>query len=258
MDSAFLKDFDTILNAILVDFRAQMPDTDTAKGSLVYIRSACYASAIWGIYRHQAWISDQIFPDTASGENMAHHAYINGIDRKPGESDTALLARDLDDRRRPPAGGNQYDYEKWARAVEGVADAWSIPLGQGPGSVDVVILADNDTGVPDPELIDTVTLYIEDLRPAGMRHLRVMGPQDLAVDITLAYAGEPDTSIIAADVTAYLAQMDPGVPLVLAQLSQSLMTGNALADMAIALPAANVVPTGYQRIVPGEIHVTKL
>ncbi len=107
MDSVWLKDFDTILNQILVDYRGQFPDADTGKGTILFIRAACTASAVWGLYRYQEWISDQIFPDTADPDNMEHHAYINGIDRKVGESDASLLARDLDDRRQPPAGGNQ-------------------------------------------------------------------------------------------------------------------------------------------------------
>ncbi len=170
MESKFLKDFDTILNEILVDYRAQAPDADTSKGSLIFIKSACQASALWGAYRYQEWISDQIFADTADAANMEHHAWIRGITRRAGETDDQLLARYMDDLRRPPAGGNKYDYPKWALEVAGVLEAYCVPHGQGLGSVDVVIVADNDTGVPDQALIDTVFAYIEDLRPAGMRY----------------------------------------------------------------------------------------
>ena len=82
MESKFLKDFDTILNEILVDYRAQAPDADTSKGSLIFIKSACQASALWGAYRYQEWISDQIFADTADAANMEHHAWIRGITRR--------------------------------------------------------------------------------------------------------------------------------------------------------------------------------
>ncbi len=258
MDSIFLKDFDTILNQILVDYRAQIPEADTSKGTILYIRACCTASMGWGIHRYQAWISDQIFPDTSDDENVEHHAYINGIDRKDGETIAALLARDLDDRRKPPAGGNQYDYEKWAREVEGVADAWSIPLGQGPGSVDVVIAADNETGVPDAELILAVTEYIDDLRPAGMRYLRVMAPEDLATDITLTFEGDVTADTVEADVESYLTRQEPGQDLVLSQLAKAIMTGNDLDDITVTVPAANVTVTDYQRITAGTINVTKL
>lgn len=258
MDSKFLKDFDTILNGILVDYRAQNPDADTSKGTMLFIKSACQASALWGIYRHQEWVSDQIFSDTADPENMEHHAGIQGILRRLGENDDQLLARDLDDRRRPPAGGNQYDYEKWAMEVDRVKKAYSIPLGQGPGSVDLVIVADNATGVPDQTLIDAVYAYIEDLRPAGMRYLRVLGPVASPTDVTVSYDGDVETDVIEADILSYLAQLKPGQELVLAQFSKSLMAGNDLTDLVISLPAANVTVTAYEWITAGTINVTKL
>lgn len=134
--------YDELLNAILTDYVNQFPGADTAKGSLIYIKSAAIASAFWGLYQHQRWIADQIFPDTATTENLDHHAWLRGITRKSGESDAGLLGRLLEYIRRPPAGGNKYDYVKWAMAITNVKAAYCIPLGQGAGSVDVVIVAD--------------------------------------------------------------------------------------------------------------------
>lgn len=258
MDSKFLKDFDIIFNEMLVDLRGQDPDMDTSAGSIVRIRSACLASAIWGIYRHQEWMSDQIFPDIADPGNMEHHAWIQGILRRVGETDDQLLARDLDDRRRPPAGGNQYDYAKWAKEVEGVKEGYPIPLGQGPGSVDVVIVADNATGVPDQVLLDAVDAYIQDLRPAGMRYLRVMAPTDTAQDVTVNYKGNVEVSVIEADIQAYFAQQEPGQDFVLSLLNKALVAGNDLDDLVFVAPVANVTPTAYERITAGAVNVTKL
>lgn len=264
MNSKFLKDFDTIFNEILVDYRGQEPDTDTAKGSLVFLKSACLASALWGAYRHQEWISDQIFPDDADPANMEHHAWIQGVLRRVGETDDQLLARDLDDRRRPPAGGNKYDYVKWAKEAKGgdgerlVKEAYCIPLGQGPGSVDLVIIANNETGVPDSALLDKVKTYIEDKRPAGMRYLRVLAPEDVPADVTVKYAGDVDTTVIEADIASYIAQHVPGQEFVLALLNKALVAGNNLTDLMITAPAANVAATAYQRITRGTISAAKL
>lgn len=133
--------FDELLNAILTDYKNQFPDVDISQGSLVFIKSACLASALWGAYRYQEWVSKQIFPDTADSENLQHHAWVWGLTRKPGESDADLLARLLDRIRRPPAGGNKYDYIKWALEVDNVTTAHVEPLAQGPGTVDIVITA---------------------------------------------------------------------------------------------------------------------
>jgi len=144
--TTFQKSFDELLDAILTDWRNQFPEADTSQGSLIFIRAACLASALWGIYKYQDWISAQIFPDTADTEQLEHHAWVRGLPRTAGETDAALLARLLNHIRRPPAGGNKNDYEQWALSVNYVAKAWCFPEGQGLGTVDIVILADMGTG----------------------------------------------------------------------------------------------------------------
>lgn len=138
----FQKDFDSLFAAILTDWRNQFPDGDLSQGSLIYMKSACLASALWGLYKYQDWIARQIFPDSADKEYLEHHAWTQGLSRTSGEDDAELLARVLDDIRRPPAGGNQYDYVKWALAVDNVEAAYCFPLARGLGTVDVVIMAD--------------------------------------------------------------------------------------------------------------------
>lgn len=142
---SFKKSFDELLDQILTDYRNQFPEADTSQGSLIFIKSACMASALWGLYNYQDWISRQIFADTADSEHLEHHAWIRDIHRTYAESDSSLVERYLDDIRRPPTGGNQYDYMKWARSVDNVKDAYSFPLVQGIGSIDVVILANAAT-----------------------------------------------------------------------------------------------------------------
>lgn len=114
---SFLKGFDTLLNDILTDYQNQNPDADISVGSMLRMRSACLASALWGAYRYQEYISKQPFPDTADTKNLEHHAWVRGLTRKAGETDADLLARLLARIRRPPAGGNRYDYETWAKSV---------------------------------------------------------------------------------------------------------------------------------------------
>ena len=139
---SFEKDFDALFAAILRDWQNQFPEADLSRGSLIYMKSACLASALWGLYKYQDWIARQVFPDTADTDQLEHHAWVRGLSRTVGETDEELLARLLDYIRRPPAGGNQYDYIKWALTIDGVERAWCFPLAQGLGTVDVVITAD--------------------------------------------------------------------------------------------------------------------
>lgn len=160
--SNFQKDFDEIFNDVLTDYKNQFPEADVSQGSLIYIRSAVIASLVWGLYHYQEWISKQIFPDTSDTEYLEHHAWVEGLTRTYGETDTAYLARLLEHIRHPPAGGNKSDYVAWAKEIDNVADAYCYPLAQGLGTVDVVIVAnETNTGSEVPSshatLIGTAT-----------------------------------------------------------------------------------------------------
>uniref|UniRef100_UPI0032B60DD4 baseplate J/gp47 family protein n=1 Tax=Escherichia coli TaxID=562 RepID=UPI0032B60DD4 len=73
----------------------------------------------------------------------------------------------LDILRRPPAGGNKYDYKRWALEVDGVTSAYVEPLRRGLGTVDVAITSAND--LPSQELINAVLAHIEEVRPVTAR-----------------------------------------------------------------------------------------
>lgn len=141
--SSFAKEFDDLFNALQTDWQNQFPDADLSKGSLIYIKNACLASALWGLYKYQDWITKQVFPDTADTDYMEHHAWVRGLSRKTSETDAELLTRLLEYIRRPPAGGNKYDYVKWALSIDNVDAAYCFPLAQGLGTVDVLIIADS-------------------------------------------------------------------------------------------------------------------
>jgi uncharacterized phage protein gp47/JayE len=140
----FQKDFDTLFAAILTDWQNQYPEADLSQGSLIYMKSACLASALWGLYKYQDYICKQIFPDTADTAMLEHHAWIRNVTRLSGETDAALLTRVLDYIRRPPQGGNKYDYIRWAKEVDNVAAAYCVPIPT-LGQVDVIILANSNT-----------------------------------------------------------------------------------------------------------------
>ncbi len=133
--------FDELLNDILTDYRNQA--TSGTVSAETAIRAACLASAIWGAYKYQEYLSKQPFPDTADTENLNHHGAVQGVARLAVETDADYLTRILDDIQNPAAGGNQYDYRQWAESISGVANAYVFPLAQGDGTVDVVVVADS-------------------------------------------------------------------------------------------------------------------
>lgn len=155
---SFSRDFDELLNSILIDYRNQFPGIDLSQGSLAFIKSACLASALWGLYQHQTWIGRQIFPDMAEPRYLERHAWVRGLTLRTGETHAELLDRLLSVIRQPPAGGNRNDYEQWALSIDNVSAAFCFPIAQGPGTVDVVILSDEEnTGSEVPSSHDTLT-----------------------------------------------------------------------------------------------------
>ncbi len=143
--------FDELLNDILTDYRNQAASGTVSAETA--IRAACLASAIWGAYKYQEYLSKQPFPDTADTANLDHHGAVQGVARLAAETDADYLTRILDDIQNPAAGGNQYDYRQWAESIAGVANAYVFPLAQGDGTVDVVVVADSAaTGSEIPSL----------------------------------------------------------------------------------------------------------
>lgn len=254
----FQKGFDEILAGILTDFQNVFPGVDVSQGSLAYMKAAGYASALWGLYRYQEWISRQIFPDTADTEALEHHAWIRGLSRTYGESDSAYLARLLDYIRRPPAGGNQYDYKKWALEIDNVAAAYVTPLAQGGESVDVVIVANAVTTgseIPGQALLDEVAAYIEDVRPVGARFVRVLAPTVVLQNVTMTGVGGSIVTAVQADISAYLDGFQPGEELYVPQLIAIAIRNGAL-NPIVTTPVGTVTPAIVQMLRPGAINVS--
>jgi len=254
----FQQSFEALLAGILTDYKNQFPEADASQGSLIFIKSAVLSSALWGLYKYQEYIAQQIFADTAASENLEHHTFIRNIARKAGESNEDLLARYLDDIRNPPAGGNKRDYEKWALAITNVKMAYCFPLALGLGTVDVVIVADEvATGseIPAQALLDEVAAYIDEKRPVTASTLRVLPPTAVPQNVTMTVTGDADKTQLAADTTAYMESLIPGQSLFRAQLT-AIAIRNGADNVDLTVPAADVVPGNYEMLRPGVISVT--
>lgn len=97
------------------------------------------------------------------------------------ESDDALRERTLEHIRTPANSGNIAHYVQWAKEVPGVSKVRVYDLARGPGTVDVVIIADGNEAAPS-KLIEAVETNIEEQRPIGA-DVQVMSGQ--AVDINV-------------------------------------------------------------------------
>lgn len=98
------------------------------------------------------------------------------------ESDDALRERTLEHIWTPANSGNIAHYRQWAKEVAGVSKVRVYDIARGPGTVDVVLIADGNEAASG-KLIEAVEEHIEEVRPVGADVLVVSGE---AVDINVA------------------------------------------------------------------------
>lgn len=163
------------------------------------------------------------------------------------EADTDLLARLLDVLRNPPAGGNAYDYRRWALEVAGVESAFVYPLRRGIGTVDVVVVAAG-SALPSAQLIDDVQAYIDDRRPVACKNFIALAPAELLVPVTAQVSLAAGatlvevTALIEAALADYFNGINPGETAVKSRIEALISDLSGVADRVVSLPVANVVP----------------
>lgn len=199
MSNPFLVDFDTLLTEILTSYKNLDSSPDVSQGSITFIKGACLASMLYGLYRYQDFISNEVFPDTASSNGLSHWGAIYGIPRLTTDTDTDYLNKILTFLRQPSSGGTALDYYNWTLASVTVDTGLQAnpPENFNPSAVDVgantLTITQNwydgddvrftSTGVlPDP-LVAGTDYYV--LNPGGTTVIQVSGsPGGSPIDIT--------------------------------------------------------------------------
>lgn len=166
------------------------------------------------------------------------------------ESDASLLSRLLDYMQNPSGGGNAADYRRWARSVAGVREAYVYPLRQGAGTVDIVITGDGV--IASDEVVQAAQAYIDEQRPCTAKASTVFAAVALTVDVTLkilpatGYTLQTLTAPVREAVQAVFTDYQPGSHVYLSVLIAAVSAVPGVADVAVVLPVATVVPTAIQ------------
>ena len=159
------------------------------------------------------------------------------------ETSAELLARLLDLIQQPPAGGNQYDFRRWAMSVPGVTAAYVYPLRRGLGTVDIVITASG--GLPSADTIAACQAYIDSVRPVTAKNALVLAPQIVTIDHDVNIAGLSlvvGTPLIQTALATYFATLVPGSTYVLSKAEGAVSDIAGITDSEFVSPTANVVP----------------
>jgi uncharacterized phage protein gp47/JayE len=177
-----------------------------------------------------------------------------GADAEP---DDELRERLLTRIQQPPSGGSSSDYLLWALSVPGVTRAWVRPLWDGPATVGVLFVLDDNPGdiLPNPAKIAEVQEYLDERRPVTAQPI-ALAPVALEVDFTIQLT--PNTAAVRQAVTEALADLfereaNPGVPITLSQLSEAISTAPGEQSHVLVAPAADIVPQPAELPLFGEI-----
>lgn len=104
-----------------------------------------------------------LFAISGLSEILTAEAFSGGTDT---ESTEEMRKRLLYLLQNTPASGNSADYKKWATSISGVQNAIVTPIKNGPGTVEVVLVGEENTSVG-KEILEKVQAYIETQRPIG-------------------------------------------------------------------------------------------
>ena len=125
------------------------------------------------------------------------------------ETDSALLERYYLQVKSPATSGNKNHYLNWALSVDGCGGAKVVSLWNGNGTVKVIIINSNKEGA-DVALVDSVSRYIESVRPIGATVTTVSAtPLQVNINITLTIEANNYTlntvkANIETSITEYL------------------------------------------------------
>ncbi len=84
--------FTQILNSIQSDINTRLPGADaTLRYSVLNVISYVVAGVAFGLYGFIAWVALQVFPDTATSENLRRWAAIWGVQPQPATAATGNI-----------------------------------------------------------------------------------------------------------------------------------------------------------------------
>lgn len=171
------------------------------------------------------------------------------------ESLTDLQDRTVARIQNPPRGGAETDYEMWALEVPGITRAWVYPMEDGPGTVTVRVVNDDDSPIiPGAELIEAVQDYIDERRPITAT-VTVVAPSALSVDFQISgleidagYTEEEVQDNIEAELIDLLRrEAEPGGTLLLSHIQEAISLAAGENDHVLNDPAADI-EAGYGQI----------
>lgn len=162
---------------------------------------------------------------------------------RDAEKDEELRARVLETYRRLPNGANAAFYQQGALSFDEVAAAAVLSRARGQGTVDVVVSSQG--GVPDQELLDTLSAYFQERREIAV-DVQVRAPEIVPVAVTVrvaAASGQDSQTVldrVSQALTTWFTGERLGEDVLLAKLGSVIYGCEGVENYQITSPAADV------------------
>jgi len=185
-----------------------------------------------------------------------------GLDQ---ESDSDLAGRIFERISTPPMGGTADDFERWAREVSGVADAWAFPNNPSLGTVSIVAKALGVDPVPAPALLSAVETNVNAKKPvtAGTAIEPIVSKLiDITIEIDTDYT--PYENAIESNLSDFFgSEAAPGGTILWSQLNNAISTSGIpdyeITQITVAgtpVSLADIVFTGFEYPVLDDVFWT--
>ncbi len=180
--------------------------------------------------------------------------FKNGIDI---ESDEDFYTRFFYTQRHKGTTGNEDHYNEWAKSVDGVVDAKTKGLKDGPGTVEVVVAGKNN--VVNEDTIRRVKEYIEVVRPIGPK-VTVKSMSDYVVNISARVKSKSEMATIRNEyievANKYLSDVRSSVVYSkLYSLIAGLSSVDDVVDLTINSGKSNLSITSEQKAKVGTVTI---
>jgi uncharacterized phage protein gp47/JayE len=184
------------------------------------------------------------------------------------ETDSSLRGRVLLRKRKPPHGGAEYDYEAWALEVSGVTRVWGFSNIDGPGSIGLAFVRDDDsTIIPNATQRQAVRDYIVEHTDPGSGEtvgipvtaepgFRIVELFELEVDLEIDIS--PNTAAVQTAIENELESLilnsgGPEQTLYLSKIGEAISLAAGESHHRLDSPTADITAANNQLHVLGTI-----
>lgn len=172
------------------------------------------------------------------------------------EKDAVLRARLLARLRQPPQGGAAFDYETWAKEIDGVTRVWVTSQKFGEGTVGVTFVRDGESPIiPDTPELQAVQDHIDDpTRRPVTADVTVYALTPVAINFDIRVI--PDTPAVRAAVQAELEDLltreaEPAGTIPASRISEAISKAQGEVSHTIIAPAGDITVSTDEIAVPG-------